>query len=90
MVGDIVKYAKATYLNLTLSDGTYVILIVFIEILKILKIYMPLSESPCFPDEPGVGWLVGGESESGVPHSFLIVLVPALQDQLGCFLLVER
>ena len=38
------------YLALSNFIWWYVILIVIIEILKILKLYMALSESPCFPD----------------------------------------
>ena len=38
----------------------YVILIVIIEILKILKLYIPLSESPHFPDVMNALILIGG------------------------------
>ena len=38
------------YLALSNFIWWYVILIVIIEIIKNLKLYMALSESPCFPD----------------------------------------
>ena len=39
------------YLPFSILVWWYVILIVIIEILKILKLYIPLSESPHFPDD---------------------------------------
>ena len=54
-IGDLTKtdrYCEVCqgYLPFSSLVRWYVILIVIIEILKILKLYIPLSESPHFPD----------------------------------------